>query len=211
MFKNNTFTSIALSLLATPLLAENYQSNSVFDHDYKCVAEEKGGFNHNSTGHDLSKFIVDEEFFLVHISNIPEKVISDMLKENTANEINQKKALSIQEVEILRRNELEKEFLNKQVFSTLTIEKGSYFFREPSEDPNDAITYLRGEHCTAVKNNNYASINCHIGDYSKTFQFNLSTGRFTYSYAGTWNDEVEDGYYGDSSFFAFGTCKQYYR
>ncbi|MDO8827721.1 hypothetical protein [Methylophaga sp.] len=211
MFKYKNLAIIALYLLATPALSEDYQSNSLFKHDYKCVADEKGGFNHSATGHELGKFIVDEEFFLVHISNIPEKVIPDMLKVATAHKINQKKGLSSQEVEVLRRNELEKDFLNKQVISTLTIEEGSYFFREPSEDPNDAITYLRGDHCDAVKNNNYASINCHIGDYAKTFQFNLATGRFTYSYAGTWNDEVEDGYYGDSSSFAFGTCEIYYR
>lgn len=211
MFKYKNFAIITLYFLATPVLSDDYQSKSVFNHDYKCVAEESGGYNHNATGHNLGRFKPDEEFFLVHISNIPENVISDMLTAATANEINKKKGLSSQEVEVLRRNELEKEFLDKQVFNSLTIEKGSYFIREPSNDPNDVITYLGGDHCTALKNNKYASINCHVGTFAKTFQFNLTTGRFTYSFSGTWNEEVKDGYYGDSSLFVFGTCKQYYR
>ena len=91
MFKYKNFAIIALYFIATPAVSEDYQSNSLFKHDYKCVADEKGGFNHNATGHDFGKFIVDEEFFLVHISNIPDKVIPDMLKVATAYKINQKK------------------------------------------------------------------------------------------------------------------------
>lgn len=211
MFKYKHFAIITLYFLATPVLSEDYQSNSVFNHDYKCVAEEQGGFNHNATGHELTKFIVDEEFFLVHISNIPEQVILPMLAKTAADAINRQKDLSSQDLEALKRKELEKEYLQKRVFGTMTTERGSYFIREPQNDPNDAITYLRTNNCSTFKTDKYASINCYGDDPGRTFQFNVMTGRFTYSYAGTWHAEVKDGYYGDSATFAFGTCKQYYR
>jgi len=211
MFKYKNFAIIALYFIATSALSEDYQSKSIFKHDYKCVAEEKGGYNHNANGHNLGRFKPDEEFFLVHISNIPEKVILQMLEPTTAEAINQHKELSNQELEFLKRNELEKEYLNQVLLDFMTIEHSSYFIRQPSDDPNDYLTYISCQGCSALKDDKHTSINCYTNYSGKTFQFNVTSGRFTYSYAGTWHEEVLDGYYGDSSSFVFGTCKQYYR
>lgn len=211
MFKYKNLTIIALCFLTTPALSENYKTKSVFKEDFKCISDEKGGFNHNATGHELTKFTGKEEFFLVHISNIPEKAILDMLTRETAQEINKKSGLSSQEAEDLKRNELEKEFLEKGGFSSVTTERGSYFIRTPRNNPNEASTYLYGNHCSAISTKNYASINCYRESFDKTFAFDLTTKRFTYSYAGTWNDKQDDGYHGDSSVFAFGKCEIYYR
>ena len=210
MFKIKNFAIIAL-FIATPTLSEDYQSKSVCKHDYKCVAEEKGGYNHNATGHNLTRYKPDEEFFLVHISNIPEKAILRMLASTTEKAINQQKQLSNQELEILKRNELEKQYLQLQVFGTMTTEKGSYFIREPRDDPNDGTSYMLGNGCGTWKTDKAASINCYQNDIARTFQFNVMTGRFTYSYAGSWHEKVIDDYYGDSSSFSFGTCEIYYR
>ena len=118
-----------------------------------------------------------------------------MLEPTTTEAINQHKELSNQELEFLKRNELEKEFMNKQVLGTLTLESGSYFIRQPIDDPDDYLTYISGQGCSALKDDKHTSINCYTNYFGKTFQFNVTSGKFTYSYAGTWHEEVKDRYY----------------
>ena len=158
MFKYKNFAIIALYFIATSALSEDYQSKSIFKHDYKCVAEEKGGYNHNANGHNLGRFKPDEE-----------------------------------------------------LLDFMTIEHSSYFIRQPIDDPDDYLTYISGQGCSALKDDKHTSINCYTNYFGKTFQFNVTSGKFTYSYAGTWHEEVKDRYYVAPSTFAFGNCKQYYR
>jgi hypothetical protein len=99
----------------------------------------------------------------------------------------------------------------KVVLDAMIVEESSYFIREPGTDPKKGSTYINSG-CTSYKVNkdNYRSIRCYETEPSSSFSLDLETMRFTYSYEGTWNAKPENGYYGDSSVFAFGTCKKYY-
>lgn len=184
--------------------SKEYRTKSVFGVDYKCTAEEAGGFNHTETGHKLALFNPDKEFFLVHISNIPDKAVFEM------------KSIEIGELlgneENRVREEVEGSYMKQERYSEDYIsEKSSYFIREPRDNPEKVATYSLGRACTAYKYKDESSISCYESDSGRTFQFNPNTGRFSYSYAGSWHIESVKNYYGDSSIFVFGKCKEYYR
>lgn len=201
---NNTTLAIFYLLTctcSTNVFADEYKTKSVFSADYKCISETKGGFNHSASGHDLTRFQSEEEFFLTHISNIPDEAIvglNQVLKSNT------------DDVNVMRA--IFESFIMKQEITTgnRVVEESSYFIREPEIDPKKISTYyLNG--CTVYKSPKWEQINCYQDDDSKSFVLDLETMRFTYSYAGTWHKKRENDYYGDSSVFVFGTCKEYYR
>jgi len=197
-----------LVLAATPMLsnAEAYATKSVFKADYKCTAEEAGGFNHGAKQHKLALFKPDEEFFLVHISNIPKKAVFEMKsKEIIA-------LLGGDEDRV--REEVERTYMKQESYVEGFIsEKSSYFIREPRDNPEEVTTYFANSACSAWKSDkeNDSRITCLESDGGKTFQFSPKTGRFTYSYSGSWHLEQKQDYYGDSSIFVFGSCKEYYR
>ena len=97
----------------------------------------------------------------------------------------------------------------KIIPETAIIEKSSYFIREPGNDPKEMTIYVKNG-CTSYKVQGKESIVCYEAENSTTFSLYLNTMRFTYSYAGSWNGTHKNGYYGDSSVFAFGTCKKYF-
>ncbi|WP_157035519.1 hypothetical protein [Marinobacter psychrophilus] len=195
------FVCLTTSMLAQ---AEGYTTKSIFSADYKCTAQETGGFNHAETGHKLVLFKPDEEFFLIHISNIPQKAVFEMKsKEIVA-------LLGNDEDRV--REEVERSYMKQEIYSEdFVSEKSSYFIRESDDNPEKVSTYLSNHSCSAAKFKKDFDINCYEGDGGKTFQFNSKTGRFAYSYAGSWHSESENNYYGDSSIFVFGSCKEYYR
>lgn len=193
-------------LLTTSILAQagEYRTKSVFSADYKCTAEEAGGFNHTATGHKLALFKPDEEFFLIHISNIPDKAVFEMKSKEIV------ELLGSDESRV--REEVERSYMKQEIYSEdLISEKSSYFIREPRDNPDKVTTYFPNHACSAYKAKNEFDISCYESDSGKTFQFNSVTGRFSYSYSGSWHVKSENNYYGDSSIFVFGKCKEYYR
>lgn len=190
------------SVCSTSVIAEEYKTKSVFSADFKCVSEEKGGFNHNASGHNLTLFKGEEEFFLTHISNIPDEAILDLNKMMKAETNDVKKLRAIFENRVLKQ---------ETIAETMITEESSYFIRKPEDDPKSWINYFWNG-CSRYKSQQgTSSVNCYKSDSSKTFTLDLDTMRFTYSYAGSWHNKSKNGYYGDSSVFAFGTCKKYYR
>jgi len=200
---NKTTAAILFALIyicSTNVFAQEYKTKSIFSDDYKCVADEQGGFNHNAYGHDLVRFKDKAEFFLIHISNIPYEAIIDL---NTQMKVDSNDPSKL-------REEFENRIMKQEIIpETAIIEKSSYFIREPENDPKEMMIYVHNG-CTSYKIQENGSIVCYEADNSKTFSINLKTMRFTYSYAGSWGGTQENGYYGDSSVFAFGTCKKYY-
>ena len=200
---NKIITSIFFALIyiySTNAFAEEYKTKSAFSGDYKCVSDEQGGFMHNAHGHALVHFKNKEEFFLTHISNIPYEVILDL---NTQMKVDSNDPNKLREV-------FESRMMKQEIIpETAIIEKSSYFIREPENDPKETGLYFRNG-CTSYKIQKNKSIVCYEGSSYATFFLDLNTMHFTYSHAGSWNGEQRNGYYGDSSVFAFGTCKKYY-
>lgn len=198
--------SAAVALFFMGNVSAQYKSESIFSSDYKCVSEEKGGFNHDASGHKLTLFKGVEEFFLTHISNIPEQAILHF-----AGRVRGGKNMTVGEL----REELELRIFEKQKTygDDYVVEVGSYYIRKPEEDPKKIFAYSAGKSCKAgaLRDMKEHTISCYLIDSRKTFNFDVNTGRFTYSYAGTWDQPVKDGYHGDSAVFAFGTCKVYFR
>lgn len=211
MKKHSFFALPVLYLFTATVSAQDYESNSVFKDDYRCVATEVGGYNHTAEGHEPSRFWPDDEFFLVHISNVPEQVLIRMLSKPAKELLESITEQGSDKRKTLARSQFEKQIMKQKVWDDMTVEEGSYFIREPSSDPKKPSTYFIGNNCESWKTASEALISCYVSDNGKTFQFDPVTGRFTYSYAGSWHEEVSDGYYGDSSSFAFGTCQKYYR
>ena len=199
---NKTILAIFFALTCTCSVNAfaDYKTKSIFSADYKCVSEEMGGFNHSASGHNLTRFKGEEEFFLTHISNIPDEAIVDL---NTMIKVSNNDVSKIRELLESRLMKQEK------ITDTIITEDSSYFIREPRDDPREGSTYISNG-CSSFKSQKQSSIRCYISDSLKTFILDLETMRFTYSYAGTWHNKKDD-YYGDSSVFVFGTCKEYYR
>ncbi len=202
---NKTTIAIFLTLTctcSTSAIAE-YKTNSVFSDDYKCVSEEKGGFNHGASGHSLNLFKGQEEFFLTHISNIPYEALVDW------NQLLEIKLLNIKANDESKIREIfEERIMKQETLNIITTEKHSYFIRQPEDDPKKFQSLLNA--CSSFKAGQEAEITCYESDGSQTFKLNLETMRFTYSYAGSWHSKIKKGYYGDASVFAFGTCKKYF-
>lgn len=205
--KMHQYVLAALLIPAFPGLAltQEYRTKSVFSKSYRCVADEAGGFTHSASGHKLALFKPDEEFFLTHISNLPDKLIL---------QLSGRKGGTLSGIDGVRaREEVERRLMKQETSShvDLVSETGSYFIREPDVQPESLMATLFA--CKATKVEEDSTITCY-GDglgLGKTFQFMPGTGRFTFSYSGSWHNKVKDNYYGDSSVFAFGSCKEYYR
>ena len=181
-------------ILSSDVFAE-YKTKSAFSDDYKCVSEKKGGFNHNKDGSKLTSFRGQEEFFLTHISNIPREAF-------TSGDIND-----------LRQNYENQFFEISETYGTIE-EKGSYSIRRPDQDPKLLPThFLNRCNVNSIPTpNDTGTINCYTTKDLMQFSLDLETMRFTYSYLGTWHlKQFIKDYYGDSSVFAFGTCKKYFR
>lgn len=191
-----------IAMLAINTFAE-YKTKSVFKDDYRCIAETAGGFNHKANGHALTKFIPDQVFFLTHISNIPKEAILSFLNNSKVSfeNIDEDEAREIFEKVLLKQEVLFKDYIK---------ENSGYFIREPDEDPKKWEIYFLNK-CASVEMKGYRAISCYENDKEKTFNLDINTGRFTYSYSGSWQSEFKDGYYGDSSVFVFGKCKKYFR
>lgn len=202
---NKTTIAFFLTLTctcSTSAIAE-YKTNSVFSDDYKCVSEEKGGFNHGASGHSLTLFKGQEEFFLTHISNIPYEALVDW------NQLLEIKLLNINANDESKIREIfEERLMRQETLNIITTEKSSYFIRQPEDDPKKVLSLING--CSSFKAGQEAVITCYESVGSKTFELDLETMRFTYSYAGSWHSKIKKGYYGDASVFAFGTCKKYF-
>jgi len=199
-FKKIAIAFTLICTYSTNSIAE-YKTKSVFSADYKCVSETKGGFNHEASGHKLTLFKGKEEFFLMHISNIPDEAI---LK------INKMMKVKSNDVNHLREIHEGRVMKQEKYSESMVTEESSYFIREPDDDPKEGMTYFSSG-CSSYKFENGSAINCYKSDNSKVFILDMDTMRFTYSYAGSWHNKVKDSYYGDSSMFAFGICKKYYR
>ena len=205
------YSYLFLVLVATtPMMshAEKYTTKSVFNADYKCSAEEAGGFNHRAAEHKLDLFKPEEEFFLVHISNIPQKAVFEMKSKEIV-------ALLGGDEDRVRK-EVESSYMKQESYvEGFMSEKSSYFIREPRDNPEKRTTYMARKSCSAWKSDTEKEkdslITCFESDGSKTFQFSPKTGRFTYSYSGSWHVESSKDYHGDSSIFVFGSCQEYYR
>ena len=186
--------------IATPAHAEKYTTKSIFHEDYKCSADTQGGFNHRAYGHKLVNHRPDNEFYLMHISNIPENAIFEMAPKDIINEDS-------------ARIWVENRHLKQKLLGgDLNVERSAYFIREPDYNPKDAVTYV-GSGCKAWKDGIGRSlITCFENSGDKSFQFQPNTGRFVYAYLGSWHFESSiENYYGDSSSFTFGRCEKYYR
>jgi hypothetical protein len=195
--------TLSLAIIFSLKASAEYETKSVFSDDYKCTAEEKGGFSHTSTEHKLVFFHPDEEFFLMHISNIPKEAIFEMQGKLGVENRNNDEDLIRESVE---RRDMTQRIVGDNYY---TAEEGSYYIREPDQDPKAETTYMQGK-CTSLKSAEISSITCFENSQGKTFNFVIDTGRFSYSYAGSWEHKHENEYYGDSSVVAFGTCKKYF-
>jgi len=195
--------------LSTSVFAE-YKSKSLFDTDYRCIADEVGGFNHRKDGHHQTRFKVNKEFFLTHISNIPDEAFLDFYKSyEYRNHIG--KSDNIDSV----RKQYDESYLQQEIidFSSgkTVTEKGAYFIREPKMNPKSWETYRRS--CETIRDPIlYNHIHCYQETVNSLFTIDLDTKRFSYAQLGSWHmrQDIPD-YYGASSYFAFGKCEEYYR
>ena len=200
--KQLIFSFFVLSLLAfSSNVFSEYKTKSAFSNDYKCVSDEKGGFNHEKEGHDLTRFHGQEEFFITHISNIPIEALTHQFNKELDKDLirNQRENNAV----IVH----EKDFIS---------EKSTYFIRTPEIDPKDFMAVH--EKCTIIsvsvegQKSAKETMYCFDGNSRKQFILNLNEMRFSYSYLGSWElTQEHPNYYGDSSIFAFGTCKKYFR
>jgi len=189
------FLVMLVSSFSQNIYAE-YETKSIFSESYKCTATKSGGFRHSGSGSNLVIFRPDEEYFLTHISNIPKEVIFKMIDKPIID--------SLGNNEDRIREAVEKRYMKQiNVGDEIVIEESSYFIRTQEENPKDRITYFNA--CTRIKG---SYISCYEGNTLTRFHFFVETGRFVYSYAGTWHSPskqlVED------SSFIFGECKKYF-
>lgn len=199
---------VGLLLACSCSVVAEYKTESVFSTDYKCISDTIGGFNHKKFGHNLTEFNGIEEFFLTHITNIPIEGLRGYYQFNDST-----KDLSEEDLRIFF------EANNFYVTKPLTYidEYGSYYIRRPEENPKAGSSYWNK--CSASKNADpkkavdKGMFYCFKESDLFSFAFNANKGQFSYSYLGTWhlNQYNDTEYFGDSSVFAFGTCKPYYR
>lgn len=195
------FFALFLLSLSSNVFSE-YKTKSVFSDDYKCVSHEKGGFNHTKDGHVLTRFHGKEEFFITHITNIPDEAMRDAVSYYKIFD-----HLSGKDLDTVREH-YEMRFFPEPYDSRFPLEKGSYSISTPEDNPRKAVSY--SNKCMAYKSDKGGSISCEY--YFKDFMLDLTTMRFTYVVSGSWHSpDLNNNYYGDSSVFAFGTCKKYFR
>jgi len=173
-----------------------YVSKSKFNKSYKCISTEKGGYNHTKNGHELTKFTGDVEFNLTHISHLRSEAI---LKYPSYSSISDPSEA---------RTKFEEDKLEISSVGEIILEEYSYFMRMSAQNPNDWIHLMAD--CYATKTDDSSFLNCTAGGRGGEAKVNLNSMIFTYANMGSWHVKNEAGYYGDSSVFAFGTCKEYY-
>lgn len=215
-------TIIVAALLASNIsVADEYETKSQYTKSYKCVVDEMGGYNHTATEHQLSRFKGEDVFYLTHITHISVRVMLATMKFPYYRK--QAEALKI------KHPDWSNESLARQVVEQMKLEQskgilgkdryyetGSYVISTNEDNPLDWATYR--ESCKAVsipdlKSSNivcYASSTVEYVD--EVFNFDVTTGRFAYMYLGSWHiDNKMEDYFGDSSLFKYGKCKEYYR
>lgn len=176
--------------------------------NFKCLSQDKGGFLFQyNDNHKITRFTDNEEFYLTHISEIPNKFFSP------------KKVFSHYKGETINDNKeaFEMEFFDAVDFMDIPgfiKESGAFFIRKPNENPEKYMTYAFSS-CEYRLGRDYSRkkeelIMCYVDNSSKTFKFNLGSGRFVYSYTGSWESSPQEYFAGESAIIAFGECKEYY-
>ncbi|MEZ3187644.1 hypothetical protein [Stutzerimonas stutzeri] len=193
-----TVSIVTLSL--TQVAIAEYKSRSLFTKNYKCVVHESGGYSHANHRHELTRFSEREEYFLTHISRLP-LAAAKGLAGSEPGDLNGDESL-------LRRRVEERWFTSEDFLGVFQTEKRAYFLRESSEDPFSVNTSKSNCEASMPKQEGYAStITCTMNTSGK-FEFYPETGRFMISDPGSWASETSEN--SASSFFSFGTCKEYY-
>lgn len=200
IYKINLLWLVILTFISSPAFSE-YQSNSVFSDNYKCISDTSGGFNHHKYGHRLTMFENIHEFDLIHISKIPKEALLQIKGVGVYNLKNIDEIRSLFETRSMKQEAFSKD---------ITIEKSSYFLIGLGGSSKKMTSYL-GDGCTSTFNKKPVKIECvHSNASPSTFVLNLNTMRFTFSYSGSWHEpDLAHNYFGDSAIFAFGTCVKY--
>jgi len=198
MNKTCSVLAIQLMIVFSPTSMAEYKSKSVFSKDYKCVSESIGGFKGTANGHKLTRFKKQEEFFLTHISNLPEEAIMNS-SYAIPNNVDRSREL------------FEKGIMTQEISARFseTAEYGSYAIRYPVLDPRMTNVYIFNR-CGASYTEFGSSISCYKSHVRENLNFNMNTMRFTYSNTGNWH-QIKKGENPSSAYFIFGTCKEYYR
>ncbi len=213
-FSVNTFPAlVTLSFLTASTICAAYETKSKFKADYKCISDVQGGYNHTQSGHKFVEFKQPEEYFLTHISNVPITAVNKYLTEN--------RNMSVENYSIDQsRKNFENSLLKVNDYSSgdsiYISETGSYFIREPSQDPNAVWIYTMHGSCDTTfykfDDGEKRSMSCFSDNRVNSFQFNIDTGKFTFTYTGSWHEEQKDpNYFGDSAVIAMGMCRPYFR
>ena len=203
MIKPSHIAGLLWIAFSSQAIAENFKWKAKSPaKNFKCLSQEKGGFFFKQNGnHKLTRFSGNYEFYLTHITEIPDEAFSDSGQRLEGQSINDKK------------EDFEANYYKDDSFSLdeiiLTHESGVFFIRKPNQNPKKYSSYYGNscEYLSATKGNEF--ISCYIGDYDKAFKFDLGSGRFTYSYIGSWHTPGDE-YAGDSAVIAFGECEEYY-
>lgn len=165
--------------------------------DYKCSPAKEVGINWDKDGdeHKVVTFnsATHDDFFLTHISNIPDKVF-----DSPNLPINEQKAKFERKL-----------FDDSNSVDDFIFEDDSYFLRGASADPDDSLTYYLSD-CSYIKRHSSSkTISC---DSPRKFVLDLVTMRFVTSYLGTWHSSNKSSdYAGDSAVISYGMCRKYYR
>ena len=164
--------------------------------DYKCVPDKEVGLNWSLSGddHKLTTFSPSghDEFFLTHISNIPNAALP-------------KPDLPIN----ARKGNIEYRFYEDLSTESSRLEIDSYYLRSQSEDPRSYNTYSTGE-CKYYDNGKLKNIECNKNLLH--FEVDLDTMRFVSSYLGTWHYSTKSSdSKGDSAVLSYGKCRRYFR
>lgn len=193
-----TVATVTLSL--TQAAIAEYKSKSLFTKNYKCVAHESGGYYHANHRHELTRFSEREEYFLTHISRLP-LAAAKRLAGSELGALNGDESL-------IRRRVEERWFTSEDLLGVFQTEKRAYFLRESSEDPFSVNTSKSNCEASMPKLEGYTSTITCVMNTSGKFEFYPETGRFMISDPGSWASETSEN--SASSFFSFGTCKEYY-
>ena len=165
--------------------------------DYKCSPDKEVGISWDKDGdeHEVVTFKSSQhdDFFLTHISNIPDKAF-----EPPAVPINERKARFERQL-----------FDDSNSTDDFIFEDRSYFLRKASADPDSSLTYYLSECSYNNMGSGYNTISCVS---PRKFVLDLVTMRFVTSYLGTWHSSNKPSdYAGDSAVISYGMCRKYYR
>ena len=179
-------TGLLLSLISTVSWGEE---DYFMTTSYRCLADFEGGVDHKKRDHEAVRFRPDLEFRLTHRTAMPEKILSLWSQYN------------LFEPDIISSS------------AVMTLEEHTYFLRSVTEDPNVGANWLKCYAQSWEKIPTMSNVTCseHLEKTDEIFRYNLVTKKFSYAYLGSWDlPHDRKNYYGDSSVFAFGTCKPYY-